>query len=121
MLQDALRQLWKLAYPNRDIPSLKSERWKEMGWQGPDPSTDFRYAGMNTRIFLKSNWCLIATSLIFCTHYAHAFETGNGNTILWDTVLPPFCTGPMSWSALIIISGEGRKQDPTTTNWVMFV
>ncbi|KAE8707880.1 ELMO/CED-12 family protein isoform 3 [Hibiscus syriacus] len=42
--QDALKQLWRLAYPNRELPSLKSELWKDMGWQGPEPSTDFRYA-----------------------------------------------------------------------------
>lgn len=41
--QDALRQLWRLAYPHRDVPPLKSELWKDMGWQGPDPSTDFRW------------------------------------------------------------------------------
>ncbi|GKV47239.1 hypothetical protein SLEP1_g54157 [Rubroshorea leprosula] len=41
--QDALKQLWRLAYPNRELPSLKSELWKDMGWQGSDPSTDFRY------------------------------------------------------------------------------
>ncbi|KAJ4830588.1 hypothetical protein Tsubulata_004760 [Turnera subulata] len=40
--QDALKQLWRLAYPDRELPSLKSELWKEMGWQGTDPSTDFR-------------------------------------------------------------------------------
>jgi hypothetical protein len=40
--QDALKQLWRLAYPDRELPSLKSELWKEMGWQGSDPSTDFR-------------------------------------------------------------------------------
>ncbi|CAL0322857.1 unnamed protein product [Lupinus luteus] len=43
--QDALKQLWKLAYPDRQLPSLKSELWKEMGWQGSDPSTDFRGGG----------------------------------------------------------------------------
>lgn len=43
--QDALRQLWRLSYPDRPLPSLKSELWKEMGWQGSDPSTDFRYKG----------------------------------------------------------------------------
>ncbi|XP_042476361.1 ELMO domain-containing protein 3 isoform X2 [Macadamia integrifolia] len=43
--QDALKQLWRLAYPDRELPSLKSELWKEMGWQGPDPSTDFRGGG----------------------------------------------------------------------------
>ncbi|MBA0603196.1 hypothetical protein Gorai_003349, partial [Gossypium raimondii] len=42
--QDALKLLWRLAYPNRELPPLKSELWKDMGWQGPDPSTDFRYA-----------------------------------------------------------------------------
>ncbi|TXG66466.1 hypothetical protein EZV62_007741 [Acer yangbiense] len=41
-LQDALKQLWSLAYPDRELPALKSELWKEMGWQGSDPSTDFR-------------------------------------------------------------------------------
>ncbi|RVW20581.1 ELMO domain-containing protein A [Vitis vinifera] len=43
--QDALRELWSLAYPGRELPSLKSELWKEMGWQGTDPSTDFRGGG----------------------------------------------------------------------------
>ncbi|XP_062166393.1 uncharacterized protein LOC133872797 isoform X2 [Alnus glutinosa] len=43
--QDALKLLWRLAYPDRELPSLKSELWKEMGWQGPDPSTDFRGGG----------------------------------------------------------------------------
>uniref|UniRef100_A0A7N2M3X4 ELMO domain-containing protein n=1 Tax=Quercus lobata TaxID=97700 RepID=A0A7N2M3X4_QUELO len=43
--QDALKQLWRLAYPERELPSLKSELWKEMGWQGSDPSTDFRGGG----------------------------------------------------------------------------
>lgn len=43
VLQDALKQLWKLAFPDRGLPALKSELWKEMGWQGEDPSTDFRY------------------------------------------------------------------------------
>ncbi|CAN1765488.1 ELMO domain-containing protein A [Linum perenne] len=43
--QDALKQLWRLAYPDRQLPALKSELWKEMGWQGCDPSTDFRGGG----------------------------------------------------------------------------
>ncbi|KAL5546901.1 hypothetical protein UlMin_006588 [Ulmus minor] len=43
--QDALKQLWRLAYPDKELPSLISELWKEMGWQGTDPSTDFRGGG----------------------------------------------------------------------------
>ncbi|KAI3780386.1 hypothetical protein L2E82_10367 [Cichorium intybus] len=31
-LQAALRQIWSSAYPNRELPGLKSEVWKEMGW-----------------------------------------------------------------------------------------
>lgn len=57
--QDALRQLWKLAYPQREIPPLKSELWKEMGWQGPDPSTDFRGGGfvsLENLIFFARNY-----------------------------------------------------------------
>ncbi|KAF6151995.1 hypothetical protein GIB67_010569 [Kingdonia uniflora] len=42
---NALMQLWRLAYPGRELPALKSELWKEMGWQGSDPSTDFRGGG----------------------------------------------------------------------------
>ncbi|KAI3700876.1 hypothetical protein L2E82_45517 [Cichorium intybus] len=44
-LQGALRHLWRSGYPNRELPGLKSEVWKEMGWQRSDPSTDFRGGG----------------------------------------------------------------------------
>ncbi|KAM3293208.1 hypothetical protein ACQJBY_036654 [Aegilops geniculata] len=43
--QDALKELWRLAYPNRELPPLKSDLWKEMGWQNSDPATDFRSGG----------------------------------------------------------------------------
>lgn len=50
MFQDALKKLWRLAFPTREIPPLKSELWKEMGWQGTDPSTDFRLANVGCLI-----------------------------------------------------------------------
>ncbi|KMZ67521.1 ELMO domain-containing protein A [Zostera marina] len=56
--QNALIELWELAYPNRETPPLKSELWKEMGWQGCDPSTDFRGAGfisLENLIFFAKN------------------------------------------------------------------
>jgi len=43
--EDSLRRLWSMAFPNKALSGLKSEQWKEMGWQGNDPSTDFRGAG----------------------------------------------------------------------------
>ncbi|KAH7576896.1 hypothetical protein JRO89_XS01G0172200 [Xanthoceras sorbifolium] len=40
--QEALRVLWHAAFPDVALNGLISEQWKEMGWQGPNPSTDFR-------------------------------------------------------------------------------
>ncbi|XP_062215747.1 uncharacterized protein LOC133916199 isoform X2 [Phragmites australis] len=57
--QDALRQLWHLAYPTREVPPLKSELWREMGWQGTDPVTDFRSGGfisLENLIFFARNY-----------------------------------------------------------------
>ncbi|XP_020594078.1 ELMO domain-containing protein A-like [Phalaenopsis equestris] len=62
--QDALKQLWKLAYPQRELPPLKSEKWKEMGWQGADPSTDFRSGG-----FLS-----LENLIFFAKHYPDSFQ-----------------------------------------------
>ncbi|KAL4569832.1 hypothetical protein LXL04_025476 [Taraxacum kok-saghyz] len=43
--QKALSELWNLAYPNVTLTNLISDQWKEMGWQGANPSTDFRACG----------------------------------------------------------------------------
>ncbi|THG05782.1 hypothetical protein TEA_007630 [Camellia sinensis var. sinensis] len=63
--QDALKQLWRLAYPDRELPSLKSELWKEMGWQGSDPSTDFRgggYISLENLIYFAKTYPAISFS-----------------------------------------------------------
>ncbi|XP_024019972.1 ELMO domain-containing protein A isoform X2 [Morus notabilis] len=43
--QEALRALWFAAFPDIALKGLISEQWKDMGWQGPNPSTDFRGCG----------------------------------------------------------------------------
>ncbi|XP_054783060.1 uncharacterized protein LOC129290338 isoform X2 [Prosopis cineraria] len=43
--QESLRALWNIAFPEEELHGLISEQWKEMGWQGKDPSTDFRGGG----------------------------------------------------------------------------
>ncbi|XP_054807195.1 uncharacterized protein LOC129309595 [Prosopis cineraria] len=43
--QEALRALWSATFPGQELHGLISDQWKEMGWQGRDPSTDFRGAG----------------------------------------------------------------------------
>ncbi|KAL6553602.1 hypothetical protein OROGR_007444 [Orobanche gracilis] len=42
--QEALQALWDAAFPNVKLKGLISEQWKDMGWQGANPSTDFRWA-----------------------------------------------------------------------------
>ncbi|KAG2484476.1 hypothetical protein HYH03_016710 [Edaphochlamys debaryana] len=44
--QEALRRLWGLAFAGEACTQLKTARWKDMGWQGEDPATDFRGAGL---------------------------------------------------------------------------
>ncbi|KAF8362426.1 hypothetical protein PRIPAC_89349, partial [Pristionchus pacificus] len=41
-----LSQLWNLLNPNDPIDGMKSKRWPEIGFQGNDPSTDFRGMGI---------------------------------------------------------------------------
>ncbi|KAJ9530395.1 hypothetical protein QJQ45_000767 [Haematococcus lacustris] len=43
--QQALQELWELAFPSHPYQGVRSAMWKDMGWQGEDPGTDFRGAG----------------------------------------------------------------------------
>ncbi|XP_019453717.1 PREDICTED: ELMO domain-containing protein A isoform X1 [Lupinus angustifolius] len=43
--QEALIALWHCSFPNVSLSGLISDQWKDMGWQGPNPSTDFRGCG----------------------------------------------------------------------------
>ncbi|CAL5338651.1 unnamed protein product [Camellia sinensis] len=40
--QEGLKALWSATYPGQELHGLVSDQWKEMGWQGEDPSTNFR-------------------------------------------------------------------------------
>ncbi|XP_057979724.1 uncharacterized protein LOC131165723 isoform X1 [Malania oleifera] len=63
--QEALRALWNAAFPDEELRGLISEQWKEMGWQGKDPSTDFRGGGfisLENLLFFARNFpafCLL--------------------------------------------------------------
>lgn len=56
--QASLLALWKIAYPDVPLSGFTSEQWKEMGWQGSNPATDFRGCGFisleNLLFFAKS-------------------------------------------------------------------
>ncbi|KAJ3682981.1 hypothetical protein LUZ60_013208 [Juncus effusus] len=91
--QDALRQLWRLSYPNTSIPALKSESWKEMGWQGNDPSTDFRGGG-----FIS-----LENLIYFAQHYPDSFQTllhkKEGKRADWEY---PFAVAGVNISFMLI-------------------
>ena len=42
----ALQSLWSNLQPHTPVPSIPDKRWQELGFQGQDPSTDFRGMGM---------------------------------------------------------------------------
>nr|XP_011467800.1 PREDICTED: ELMO domain-containing protein A isoform X2 [Fragaria vesca subsp. vesca]XP_011467801.1 PREDICTED: ELMO domain-containing protein A isoform X2 [Fragaria vesca subsp. vesca]XP_011467802.1 PREDICTED: ELMO domain-containing protein A isoform X2 [Fragaria vesca subsp. vesca] len=44
--REALKAFWHAAFPDVALSGLISEQWKELGWQGPNPSTDFRSCGV---------------------------------------------------------------------------
>eukprot|EP00899_Mesostigma_viride_P006957 jgi/Mesvir1/16262/Mv08508-RA.1 len=43
--EEALRALWRHAFPGEPLQDLVTPEWTRMGWQGPNPGTDFRGAG----------------------------------------------------------------------------
>ncbi|OMJ79801.1 hypothetical protein SteCoe_20105 [Stentor coeruleus] len=57
---ELLKQYWKINFPELEFPADgKSEKWKEIGFQGKDPSTDFRGAGffgLEQLVFLSSTY-----------------------------------------------------------------
>ncbi|CAL5431527.1 unnamed protein product [Camellia sinensis] len=91
--QDALKQLWRLAYPDRELPSLKSELWKEMGWQGSDPSTDFRGGG----------YISLENLIYFAKTYPEAFQSllhkRDGRRAEWEY---PFAVAGINMSFTLV-------------------
>lgn len=62
-----LTRLWDGVYPDRQFPGHSSESWKEFGFQGKDPQTDFRGAGLlglQALVYLVEHHSGIATYLL---------------------------------------------------------
>ncbi|XP_052312045.1 uncharacterized protein LOC7477020 isoform X2 [Populus trichocarpa] len=76
--QDALRALWSATYPDRELSGLISDQWKEMGWQGRDPSTDFRGAGF---LSLEN---LVFFAKTFSISFQHLLRKQGGKRSAWE-------------------------------------
>ncbi|XP_057971884.1 uncharacterized protein LOC131160325 isoform X2 [Malania oleifera] len=111
-LQDALKQLWMLAYPSRDLPNLKSELWKDMGWQGSDPSTDFRGGG-----FIS-----LENLIFFAQKYPSSFQSllhkQDGNRADWEY---PFAVAGINISFMLAQMLDIQSGKPSTLPGVRFL
>ncbi|XVF02747.1 hypothetical protein REPUB_Repub04eG0200500 [Reevesia pubescens] len=76
--QEALRALWFATYPGQELHGLISDQWKEMGWQGKDPSTDFRGAGF---ISLEN---LLFFAKTFSTSFQRLLKKQGGKRAAWE-------------------------------------
>nr|CAG4643397.1 EOG090X0AMT [Ilyocryptus agilis] len=62
-----LQDLWNLLMPNRQLDSRVSNLWKELGFQGDDPKTDFRGMGLLGLENLLYSFAIVGINL---THLA---------------------------------------------------
>lgn len=110
--QDALKQLWKLAYPDRELPSLKSDLWKEMGWQGSDPSTDFRGGGfisLENLIFFAQNYPVSFQRLL---------HKQDGTRAEWEY---PFAVAGINISFMLVQMLDIQSANPSSLSGIRFI
>ncbi|XP_028766894.1 ELMO domain-containing protein A [Neltuma alba] len=110
--QDALKQLWTLAYPDRKLPGLISELWKEMGWQGADPSTDFRGGG-----FIS-----LENLIFFAQKYPESFQRllhkENGIRAEWEY---PFAVAGINISFMLAQMLDLQAEIPSSSTGIRFL
>ncbi|KAL9159027.1 hypothetical protein ABFS82_08G107800 [Erythranthe guttata] len=101
--QEALRDLWSAAFPNVKLKSLISEQWKDMGWQGANPSTDFRGCGLIS----------LENLLFFATTYPVTFRRlllkEGGKRAQWEY---PFAVAGINVSYMLIQMLDLQSEKP---------
>lgn len=110
--QEALKSLWNAAFPNIDLRGLISEQWKDMGWQGPNPSTDFRGCG-----FIS-----LQNLLFFARTYPASFRRllfkQGGDRATWEY---PFAVAGINISFMLIQMLDLYSEKPKSLPGVNFV
>ncbi|KAG6534270.1 hypothetical protein ZIOFF_008156 [Zingiber officinale] len=101
--QEALRALWSAAYPEVKLHDLISEQWKNMGWQGKDPSTDFRNYHLSVTCCRGGGFISVENLLFFARNYPKSFkdllEKQNGERSLWEY---PFAVAGVNITFMLI-------------------
>ncbi|PIA30690.1 hypothetical protein AQUCO_05400058v1 [Aquilegia coerulea] len=110
--QEALRALWHAAFPEVKLKGLISEQWKEMGWQGPNPSTDFRGCG----------YISLENLLFFARTYPASFHRllfkQDGKRAMWEY---PFAVAGINVSFMLIQMLDLYSAKPKCLPGVNFV
>ncbi|KAL9245238.1 hypothetical protein vseg_018913 [Gypsophila vaccaria] len=110
--QDALKALWNAAFPAEELRGLISEQWKDMGWQGKDPSTDFRGGG----------YISLENLLYFARHFPKSFQEllrkQEGDRAMWEY---PFAVAGVNITFMLIQMLDLEAVKPRTLVGAIFV
>lgn len=110
--QEALKALWHAAFPGEELYGLISEQWKEMGWQGKDPSTDFRGGG-----FIS-----LENLLYFARNFPKSFQDllrkQEGDRAMWEY---PFAVAGVNITFMLIQMLDLEAAKPRTLAGASFV
>lgn len=110
--QESLRALWHAAFPEVELRDLISDQWKEMGWQGKDPSTDFRGGG-----FIS-----VENLLYFAKTYPQSFQDLlrklEGNRATWEY---PFAVAGVNITFMLIQMLDLQYVKPRTMVGAIFL
>ncbi|KAI5068625.1 hypothetical protein GOP47_0016970 [Adiantum capillus-veneris] len=110
--QEALKALWHAAFPDIELRGLVSDQWKEMGWQGNDPSTDFRGGG----------YVSLENLLFFATKYQTTFQQllckKGGRRATWEY---PFAVAGVNLTFMLIQMLDLRAAKPSSWSGLNFL
>ncbi|KMZ76359.1 ELMO domain-containing protein 2 [Zostera marina] len=104
-LQEALRSLWNASFPSVELKGLVSEQWKDMGWQGPNPSTDFRGCGF---ISLEN---LLFFARTYPVSYQRLLSKKDGDRATWEY---PFAVAGINITFMLIQMLESFSEKTKT-------
>ncbi|KAJ3680561.1 hypothetical protein LUZ60_016839 [Juncus effusus] len=110
--QESLKTLWYTSYPGIELLGLISEQWKEMGWQGKDPSTDFRGGGF---ISLEN---LLFFAKTFPKSFHELLKKQNGDRALWEY---PFAVAGVNITFMLIQMLDLQAAKPRTLLGAIFL
>ncbi|KAF7814773.1 ELMO domain-containing protein A-like isoform X1 [Senna tora] len=110
--QESLKALWNVAFPEEELHGLISEQWKEMGWQGKDPSTDFRGGG-----FIS-----LENLLFFARNFPKSFQDllwkQEGDRSVWEY---PFAVAGVNITFMLIQMLDLEAVKPRTMVGAIFL